>query len=198
MLKKPRVLCLLLFVIMFSLLLTSCNAIVDNSHKTFVWFDRHDEVFRGSDYDYGPSDKSIVLEEFPDLSFVFEEERINQYIYVVKDGVKELFIGGMPIVNAVFTDLNGDGYRELCATGSQGSGIVTRYYFVYDIHNNKKLPAVIKADNSGVVFRGNSSVELIIVDEQLFVKEVSENYPNGAIHGPLKIVDGELVIINKN
>ena len=67
-----------------------------------------------------PSDLTIELPELP--GFVF---RYNGVITATKpDGTEETLMQGMPIWNAYFQDINGDGIRELCATLSIGSGIV--------------------------------------------------------------------------
>ena len=43
----------------------------------------------------------------------------------------------MPIWNAYFCDLNGDGLPELCATLSMGSGVIDTRIMVYDYANGR-------------------------------------------------------------
>ncbi len=88
-----------------------------------VWFDY---VGRDS-YDWG----SVLRYEhpsFPDTVFEWKEGQI----YTVQNGEEALLISGMPVLNAVFCDLTGDGLPELCTTVAFGSGMVDHRIAVYD------------------------------------------------------------------
>ncbi len=65
---------------------------------------------------------------FPDTVFEWKEGQI----YTVQNGEEALLISGMPVLNAVFCDLTGDGLPELCTTVAFGSGMVDHRIVVYD------------------------------------------------------------------
>jgi len=81
-------------------------------------------------YDWDQN-KIAVQPEFPDTVFRLTSEEITAEV----NGESTLLISGMPIWNAYFTDLNKDGYPEICATVSWGSGIVDCHVVVYDYKN---------------------------------------------------------------
>jgi len=76
---------------------------------------------------------TVTLTEFPDAVFRITREEITAEV----NGESIHLIGGMPIWNAYFTDLNGDGYPEICASVSFGSGIIDEHIEVYDYKNGK-------------------------------------------------------------
>ncbi len=72
----------------------------------------------------------ISLAEFPAATFVWDTGECS--ISVKTAGETKKIVTGMPIVNAYFADLNGDGCRELCVSLYFGSGMVDEHIFVYD------------------------------------------------------------------
>lgn len=88
-----------------------------------LWFDETSRPFN-------QKDMKAQLPEFPGVTFTLP----GLVMAVTEDGEQEL-IRGTPIWNVYFCDLNGDGYRELCATVSTGSGIVDTRIVVYDYAN---------------------------------------------------------------
>lgn len=74
----------------------------------------------------------IQIPEFPDTTFVWTPEKIT----AVKDGEETELLWGMPVRNAFFADLNGDGFPEICSTVCLGSGIVDVRINVYDYANS--------------------------------------------------------------
>ncbi len=88
-----------------------------------VWFNYVDS----DTYDWG----SVLRYEhpsFPDTVFEWKEGQI----YTVQNGEEALLISGMPVLNAVFCDLTGDGLPELCTSVAFGSGMVDHRIAVYD------------------------------------------------------------------
>lgn len=73
----------------------------------------------------------ISLTEFPDVIF--------RWTYVdmlaVKGSKSTSLYTGMPIWNAYFCDLTGDGLPELCSTISWGSGMIDDRVIIYDYAN---------------------------------------------------------------
>ena len=73
-------------------------------------------------------ESETYLLEFPEVTFRYAPGAVT----AERNGeVSELFVG-MPIWNVFFTDLNGDGYSEICATVSFGSGIIDEHVVVMD------------------------------------------------------------------
>lgn len=102
--------------------------IVDKINSVIEWFD----------YTENPSamdeESTINLPIYPDVTFSYNQ---TQIIASTPFDTSELtghtiLITGMPIWNAYFTDLTGDGYPEICATYSLGSGIIDNRITIYD------------------------------------------------------------------
>ena len=65
--------------------------------------------------------------------------RCNGYEMKAEDGLGEtVLFSGMPIWNACFLDVTGDGLPDLCATVSYGSGMVDTHVVVYDYANRQE------------------------------------------------------------
>lgn len=62
------------------------------------------------------------------------------------DGTITTILSGMPIWNAYFSDLNGDGVSELCAGTSFGSGMVDDRILVYDFVSGKRYELESRGD----------------------------------------------------
>ncbi len=82
----------------------------------------------------------ITLPEFPGVTFLYRNTRSwDEEIVVSRDGEETLiFSGGMPITQAVFADLNGDGKRELMLSYYFGSGFISSHVFIYDYAAQKE------------------------------------------------------------
>lgn len=70
------------------------------------------------------------LLEFPWITFHYTPEKITAFNFL--DGTEQVLIYGMPIWNAYFYDITGDGLPEICSSVSFGSGIVDERIIVYD------------------------------------------------------------------
>ncbi len=90
------------------------------------WFD-----YLGS---YPDVETAITTElpEFPGMTFRYDGGEI---IAERENEVPLLLAKGMPIWNAYFCDINGDGAPELCTTVSFGSGIIDNHIVCMDIKN---------------------------------------------------------------
>lgn len=96
------------------------------SDTVYEWYDSFKNKGQSNQ-----DERTISVPEFPDTVFLWK----NDTIYAVKNGEESPLVSGMPIFSAYFTDLNGDGYPELCASVAFGSGIIDSHISVYDIHN---------------------------------------------------------------
>ena len=73
----------------------------------------------------------ISLTEFPDVTFRWTSGEM----LAVKGSKSTSLYTGMPIWNAYFCDLTGDGLPELCSTISWGSGMIDNRVTIYDYAN---------------------------------------------------------------
>lgn len=69
---------------------------------------------------------SLEIPEYPDVTFKYTEAQIIASKPFDDSNLSghTILIDGMPIWNAYFTDLTGDGFPEICATYTWGSGII--------------------------------------------------------------------------
>lgn len=137
-----------------------------------------------TDTPFGPDfELKLELAEFPDTVFIWRDTAIYAY---ANDELCPL-VYGMPLWNAFFTDLNDDGFPELCTTVSFGSGIIDERIVVYDYHNKQEY---VLAD------RTVSDYSLYSENDTLYVRELP--YARGehaeANTGQLAIENGELVM----
>lgn len=125
----------------------------------------------------------INLPEFPDVTFRWYPEKIEA---VTSDGITPLYTG-MPIWNAYFCDLTGDGLPELCSTISWGSGMIDNRIIVYDYANGASYTL---AD------RGNYDYTLWLNDNdgQLYADKKLYNSEEKVSTGRLRIANGFLKI----
>ncbi len=95
------------------------------------WFTRDDSLPGGEFYE-------IQVETFPGVTFLGDSVSVS----AVKDGKETLLYTGMPIWDVYFTDLNGDGFPELCSTTSYGSGMIDNRVLIYDYANHIRYTLV--------------------------------------------------------
>lgn len=95
------------------------------------WFDY---IATPSEMDW-EQELTITHTAFPDVTFRYTPEEITAQQN--REETPLPLISGMPIWNAYFCDLNGDGLPELCATLSLGSGIVDTRIMVCDYANGR-------------------------------------------------------------
>jgi len=124
----------------------------------------------------------IMIDEFPGVMFSWTWERVmagNQDI-----GVRELF-GGWPVWNVFFADLNGDGFPELVATVSFGSGIIDTRIIVYDFASNRSYVLQDRAVYDYV---------LSLEDGRLVVSQMGYGSTDILAVGELAIINDELFV----
>lgn len=105
--------------------------IVDEINSVIEWFDYTENPSAMDD------ESTINLPIYPDVTFSYNQ---TQIIASTPFDTSELtghtiLITGMPIWNAYFTDLTGDGYPEICSTYSFGSGMIDNRITIYDYVN---------------------------------------------------------------
>lgn len=133
------------------LILVESETTGDNNAPTYVTdlvlsLDKMTPVLPGNDVTKIGDEKRFKLVEFPDKTFeIIDGKIVTDDIKAPEGTMRNSVISG---IEYYFTDLNGDGKREICAWGSIGSGIDYRYIAVYDIANNEsyyyKPPKALK------------------------------------------------------
>ena len=121
--------------------------------------------------------------DYPGVTFTYTSEKITAED---ASGTTEL-VYGMPIWNAFFSDLNGDGLAEICATVSYGSGMIDTHVVVYDYKRHTQYT---------LWERGVTDYALRALNGQLVCDKWA--YPDGEVteSGYLAIENGELVWIS--
>ena len=95
------------------------------------WFDYIDNPAEMGD------ELTTEIPEFPSVTFTYNRAQIIASKPFDNSELTGhvIMIGGMPIWNAYFTDLTGDGYPDICATYSYGSGIIDTRIVIHDYAN---------------------------------------------------------------
>lgn len=101
--------------------------IVDEINSVIEWFD----YLETPDEMKWDGSLEISLTEFPDVTFRWTSGEM----LAVKGSKSTSLYTGMPIWNAYFCDLTGDGLPELCSTISWGSGMIDNRVTIYDYAN---------------------------------------------------------------
>ena len=102
--------------------------IVDEINSVIEWFDYTENPSAMDD------ESTINLPIYPDVTFSYNQAQIiaSKPFDTSEPTDHTILITGMPIWNAYFTDLTGDGYPEICATYTLGSGIIDSRIIIYD------------------------------------------------------------------
>ena len=74
--------------------------------------------------------REITIQDFPEVTFRWTAGEITAN--------EKALIQGMPVWNAYFVDLTGDGKPEICACVSYGSGMIDTHVVVYDYVNGQE------------------------------------------------------------
>lgn len=100
-------------------------------HTIVKWFDYTDNPSAMED------ELTIELPEYPGVTFTYNRAQITASKPFDNSELTGhvIMISGMPIWNAYFTDLTGDGYPDICATYSYGSGIIDTRIVIHDYAN---------------------------------------------------------------
>ena len=98
-----------------------------------MWFD-FTAAMEKMDYTY---EMKCSKKEFPGITFKYTPYEIVASTSWEDDDAAErtVLISGMPIWNAYFSDLTGDGFPEICSEVSMGSGIIDEHVIIYDYAN---------------------------------------------------------------
>lgn len=166
---------------------SNTESIADDNKAQVDWKNKNvykwQDYYEADEYQFGEDfELKLELTEFPDTVFIWRDTNI----YACANGQEHMLVSGMPLWNAFYTDLNSDGFPELCATVSMGSGIVDEHIIVYDYHNEKEY---ILED------RTKYDYSLYIEDDELCVRQLpySEKDKSKAVIGTLAIKDDGLV-----
>lgn len=102
--------------------------ILDEINSVIEWFDYTENPSAMDD------ESTINLPIYPDVTFSYNQAQIiaSKPFDTSEPTDHTILITGMPIWNAYFTDLTGDGYPEICATYTLGSGIIDSRIIIYD------------------------------------------------------------------
>ena len=121
------------------------------------------------------SDVSATLPGFDGVEFRYTPGEIR----AVKENEESVLLQGMPIWNAFFVDLNGDGLQEICATVSFGSGMIDNHVVVVDYWQGNLYT---------LWDRGEYDYSLRMVDGVLYCDQ--RIYPQGELvqSGPLALL----------
>ena len=104
--------------------------IVDKINSVVEWFDYTENSTAMDD------ESDIKLPIYPDVTFSYNKTQISaSKPFDTSETDPITLISGMPIWNAYFTDLTGDGYPEVCASYSFGSGMIDNRITIYDYVN---------------------------------------------------------------
>ena len=105
--------------------------IADEINSVIEWFDYTENPSAMDD------ESTIKLPIYPDVTFSYNQTQIiaSKPFDTSELTSQTILIAGMPIWNAYFTDLTGDGFPEICATYTWGSGIIDSRIVVCDYVN---------------------------------------------------------------
>ncbi|GEM_PF-3327243 len=95
---------------------------------------------------WGSSREVYLLQKYEDFSLKLKLSEFPETVFVQAYGVitarenseEKILICGMPIISAYLTDLNNDGYPEICADVMFGSGICDEHIEVYDYYHDER------------------------------------------------------------
>ena len=103
------------------------------------------------------------IPEFPDVTFRWT---YGEMMAVTGNEITSLYTG-MPIWNAYFCDLTGDGLPELCSTISWGSGMIDNRVIIYDYANGVSFEMSDRG-NFDFTLRFNESDGYLYVDKRKY------------------------------
>ncbi|MDD6800813.1 MAG: M56 family metallopeptidase [Firmicutes bacterium] len=129
----------------------------------------------------------IKIPEFPDTIFRWSSEKIEA---VTEKETIPLFYG-MPVWNAYFCDLTGDGLPELCASLSIGSGMIDNRIIVFDYANRKSYSLKDRGTFDYTLRQSDSDGELYIDQKKYMSVELVSTGRLMLEDGCIKIVPAE-------
>lgn len=152
------------------------------------WFDINDAIPQAPDEDFPENFSRFALTAFPDNVFTYiRYDSPSQHAAISTQlGGEEMELAlGEPMCQAYFSDLNADGYPELCAGVMFGSGMVDEHIVVYDIHNDAAYT---------LWERGEHNFTLSMQEGKLYAVRSDATYlqETPPQTGRMEIADGEL------
>ena len=129
------------------------------------WFD-YTEDPSGMSYE---QELKIQLDEFPGITFKYAPHDIiatNSWEDSNSVG-KSYLISGLPIWNAYFCDLTGDGLPEICSQVSYGSGIIDNRVIIHDYANGASY-SLIDRGYHDYYLRMNDADGYLYVDKKVY------------------------------
>jgi len=129
------------------------------------WFD-YTEDPSGMSYE---QELNIQLDEFPGITFKYTPYDIiatNSWEDSNSVG-KSYLISGLPIWNAYFCDLTGDGLPEICSQVSYGSGIIDNRVIIHDYANGASY-SLIDRGYHDYYLRMNEADGYLYVDKKVY------------------------------
>ena len=133
--------------------------IVDEINSVIEWFD----YLETPDEMKWDGSLEINLTEFPDVTFRWSYGEM----LAVKGSKSTSLYTGMPIWNAYFCDLTGDGLPELCSTISWGSGMIDNRVIIYDYANGVSFEMSDRG-NFDFTLRFNEADGYLYVDKRKY------------------------------
>ena len=132
-------------------------------------------VVKWFDYTQDPSQMSyedelkIQLDEFPGITFKYTPYDIiaTTSWEDSNSAGKSYLISGLPIWNAFFCDLTGDGLPEICSQVSYGSGIIDNRVIIHDYANGVSY-SLIDRGYHDYYLRMNDSDGYLYVDKKVY------------------------------
>ncbi len=131
-----------------------------SSPEPFHWSTSYGKFFdqAGNEIKNNKDYQEIILEEYPGITI-----RANEYnLGYVEGEIYYPIYTGMPITDIYFYDVNGDGYRDICASGCWGSGIVDEGIIVFDYTTKKRY---------SLRNRGVTDFSYVVENGELMVRE---------------------------
>lgn len=122
-------------------------------------------------------EQTLALPEFPGVTFHASAGQI----WAENDVGNTILVAGMPIWNAFFYDLTGDGYPELLCTSAYGSGMIDSRVTILDY---------AKGVTYELCDRGNYDFYLRQAEGELIVSKNVYNTSEVVFSGPLVFRDG--------
>lgn len=135
-------------------------------------------------------EKQISIPDFPGVTFTYTPMQVYATVSFDSEEPEHghtILFDGMPIQNVYFTDLNSDGFAELCATVNYGSGIIDTHVVVVDYKNGEQYTLCERSVNDYALRELNGRLVCY-----------KWAYLNGKIsdYGHLAIRDGELILVS--
>lgn len=146
-------------IAVFFLTNPSHDTVDSKTEKWFDYLDIENEVWN--------EEKQITLPEYPDVTFRLSHSSAGDRMEVLTDKDTILLYTGMPIWNAYFCDVTGDGFPEICSTINVGFGIIDSRIIIYDYVHGASYE-LSDRENYDFYFRYDESTGYLYVDKKIY------------------------------